>query len=240
MKKVIWVFSVLIIIVLLLFFTVPTKQQYIKQMQKYVEQNDFVSYGTNEKLKDYGKTVVEKKLFQNTKYHNNLLYSTIQFDREDNKRQFGYGFLGKVFLNLKKEDFKKTEKQKMSESKTDTLKKVSEQFEIKSIETGFMANNLWHPSVKIEIQNITNNDIKDFIEVTAIFVNAKTGEQIGTKSSYISSKMKPFLSGLKKKKVLFPNIGFKGTITNLDITAKIYIEDELIDDVNINNVELEY
>jgi hypothetical protein len=113
---------------------------------------------------------------------------------------------------------------------------------IVEIETGFdpyhNSSDLWLPCVAIKFKNISNQDINDLIKVTTIFIDNSEGEQIGTDYNYLTSKTEMLICGTTKQMRFSGSTGWYG-IQNQNVTAKIYIEDELVKSLKVNNKEFD-
>lgn len=116
------------------------------------------------------------------------------------------------------------------------------QISIDKIETGFdpyhNSSDLWLPCVAIKFKNISNRDINDYVKVTAIFIDNSNAEQIGTEFIFLATPDKLLLSGTTKQITLSSSIGWSA-VQNQSVTAKIYVNNELIKTLNIEKREFD-
>lgn len=113
---------------------------------------------------------------------------------------------------------------------------------IVQIETGYDPyhnnSNLWLPCVTIKFKNISNQNITDFKQITAVFIDNSKGEQIGSSTEYLSAKPSVFVSGTSKQINFYSSTGWYA-IPDHDIIAKIFIGEELITTYNIEKKEFD-
>lgn len=162
----------------------------------------------------------------------------------------------------KEQNIQETPEYKKLSAENDSLKKVlgtfmKEQQKIKAsskglayngqisivkIETGFdpyhNSSNLWLPCVTIKFKNISNEDIKDFVNVTAIFIDNAKEEQIGTDYVYLATSSRLLLSGTTKQISLSSSIGWY-TLQNQSVTVKIYVNDDLVKTLSVERKEFD-
>lgn len=184
---------------------------------------------------------LEGKLIGNTitlnGYDENDKLIDIFSGKLDNKKIIGKwsdGNQNKNFdfqLNLISEEFE-NENEKNNHSKNN-------QISINSIRTGYGAMSKgWRPAILVNVKNTSNQDIKEFIKIKAIFIDTETNKELGVANKYVSSNSNPFLSGLNKDILLYPSISYKGSPSSLRIKAKIYIDDVYIKDIELEPTEL--
>jgi hypothetical protein len=124
------------------------------------------------------------------------------------------------------------------QSETETLSKTTLNIGILDVKTGFYAGNLWYPSTIVTFKNNTGQDIKEYIKSKAIFINTETNEQIGVHTKYLSTSHELFLQGTSLRKQFKSDVGYRGTITGLKISMRLYLEDQLIGTYTIKNRQL--
>lgn len=163
---------------------------------------------------------------------------------------------------LKPQDVKETPEYKQLLAENDSLKKMlapiinqqqrekanskglvfNGKISIVKIETGFdpyhNSSNLWLPCVAIKFKNISNQDINDFIKVTTIFIDNSEGEQIGTDYSYLTTESKMLINGTTKQMKFSSSTGWYA-VQNQNVTAKIYVDDELVKTLKVENREFD-
>lgn len=111
--------------------------------------------------------------------------------------------------------------------------------EIVNIETGFDPYNIdriWLPCVTISFKNTSDNDIDELVSSKAVFIDNKTGEQIGSGNGVISGSI-PLVSGAIKRVVLKSDVGWGALFEDLNVSAHIYVKGERVRTIRIENVE---
>lgn len=110
------------------------------------------------------------------------------------------------------------------------------------IKTGFNPYNnsegLWLPCVAIKFKNVSKRDIKEMINISVIFIDNSSNEQIGTGNDFLALSNDYFLSGASKQCNFSSSIGWNG-VNDQDVTAKIYFNDELIKTLKVDNMEFD-
>lgn len=115
----------------------------------------------------------------------------------------------------------------------------NDQISITKIETGYNPYNsqrLWLPTVSIMFKNISNRDITKSLKITVIFIDNLKGEQIDTDYQYLISSSKIFISGTTQQLSFRSSAGWYWT-KGLDVTARIYVDDELVQTIKVINRE---
>lgn len=115
----------------------------------------------------------------------------------------------------------------------------NDQISMTKIETGFNPYNsqgLWLPTVSIMFKNISSRDITKHIKITVIFINNLKGEQIDTDFQYLITPSKIFISGTTQQLSFKSSVGWY-LIKDQDVTARIYVDDELVQTVKVANRE---
>ena len=140
-----------------------------------------------------------------------------------------------IVKNLQTQDYKKTEEINKGLISNGRIS-------IEQIETGFdpyhNSSSLWLPCVTLKFKNISNNDINDYVEVKAIFIDNAKVEQIGSEFHYLASPEELFLNGTTKQLSLSCSFGWSA-VQNQSVTAKVYVNDELIKTLNIEKREFD-
>jgi hypothetical protein len=143
--------------------------------------------------------------------------------------------------SLKKELAKSIPKQKKEvvNNESDSLiKKIV----IVKIATGYdpkLVSSNFSPCVSIKFKNLSNNDIKENVKVTAIFIDNDKGEQFGTKTKYFISPSEPLLSNMTKHVGLICPVGMTCCMDNFNISVKVYVNDNLIQTLKVTPYELD-
>lgn len=107
----------------------------------------------------------------------------------------------------------------------------NDQISIKRIEAGYNPHNsegIWVPCVAIMFKNISNRDIAQYIKITVIFINNTKEEQMDTDYQYLATSSRIFISGTTKQLPFSSSTGWYGATRGLDVTARIYVDDELV------------
>lgn len=226
MKKTVILIGVALLIVIAV-LTNPKKEQHNKQLINK----------TFELIEDstIPKQLVSVFIKEKTDYKNFVLFSLSGSKHRNytlglfgNIVVFNKDYLKRTFTNPNQKEVKKADKKSNWE----------QHFEITSIRTGYGASRVWKPAVLINIKNITSNDIMEYIDIKAVFIDTKSNTDKGTAKKYISTKDKPFLSGTNKAILLFTDNGYRGSPKGLKLRAKIFIENEFVKEVTIDDVEL--
>lgn len=133
-------------------------------------------------------------------------------------------------------------KEKSEHAKSENENNREEDISIVKIETGYdpehNTSNLWLPCIAIKFKNISDRDINDYMKITAIFIDNSNEEQIGTEYVYLATPDKILLSGTSKQISLTCSIGWYA-IQNQSVTAKIYMNKDLVRTVEIEKREFE-
>ena len=97
---------------------------------------------------------------------------------------------------------------------------------------------MWLPCVAIKFENISNNDIKEYIKVSAIFIDNNKNEQIGSDLAFLASSSESLLSHTSKQLSLTSGSGW-AYFVNKSVTVKIYVGDEFVKSLKISNNEFD-
>ena len=150
-----------------------------------------------------------------------------------------------------KEELSKFEKEKAAaieaeKERIEKLRKVSQglilndKVQIVTAQTGFdpyhNTDNLWLPAITLMFKNISNDDITDFIEIRAVFIDNSSGEQLSEDFDFLCTNSRPLVSGTKKQITLESSVGWY-FVKNQNVSVKISINKEPFKTYKIINRE---
>jgi hypothetical protein len=107
---------------------------------------------------------------------------------------------------------------------------------INRAKTGYiLQEDLFLPSITIELKNLSQNDLKERVIFKAIFINNTTSEQLSDKIEWFCTESSPFLGGLTSQFTLSSSIGFRGGRPN--VSVRLYVNNEYINQYKIKDTE---
>jgi hypothetical protein len=116
---------------------------------------------------------------------------------------------------------------------------LNDQMIVVRMDSGFdpyNSDHLWLPEIAIMFKNISNSNIKEFIQIKGIFIDNSTKEQIGESTEFLCTESRPFIKGTQKQISLKSPVGWTAGV-NHNVSVVIYIEDEEFKTVKIKNKE---
>lgn len=111
--------------------------------------------------------------------------------------------------------------------------------EINNLTTGWEMNTSWSktlyvPTLKFDVMN-TGTGSAESVVVKVVFTNQETKQIWDEETTYVvGSSDTPLRAGYSKKAFVYSSVGYKTKITPPELTAEIYINDQLIETVTIN------
>ena len=111
--------------------------------------------------------------------------------------------------------------------------------EIKNLTSGWEMNTSWSktlyvPVLKFDVFNSGTGEAESVV-VRVVFTNPETKQVWDEETTYVvGSSDSPLKSGFSKKAFVYSSVGYKTKITPPELTAEIYINDELVKTITIN------
>ena len=111
--------------------------------------------------------------------------------------------------------------------------------EIKNIVSGWEMNTSWSktlyiPALKFDVVNTGTGDAEN-ITVRVVFTNQSTKEIWDEETTYVvGSSDTPLRAGYSKKAFVYSSVGYKTKVTPPELTADIYLNNELVQSITIS------
>ena len=133
------------------------------------------------------------------------------------------------------------EKQRLEKlSKASQGLAYNDKIQVTTAMTGFdpyhNRDNLWLPTIALMFKNISNSNIRDYVEVRAVFIDSSNGEQLAEDFEYLCTGKRPFSKGTKKQISLSSSVGWYA-VKNQNVTVKISIDKSPFKTYKIKNRE---